>query len=174
MEPGLAAPAPARLQPPARRTPTEIRPAWTPGPGGPGPAPLYRRAGVLVTHEVLIVGDRRYGIAGLSRLRVGRCSRNPVTPWGAVLAGAVFAAVGVGVSLGLRSGEPGSLTYAVLAVAMAVPVLVALYAGHRARRTHELWGEHHGRTVLLFASTEEREFGQVTRALMRAREANLP
>jgi hypothetical protein len=137
-------------------------------------APLYRRAGVLVTYEMLIVGDRRYGTAGLSGLRVGRCSRNPVTAWVAVLAGAVFAAVGVGVSLGLRSGGPGSVTYAVLAAAVAVPTLVVLYAGHRARRSHELWGEYHGRTVLLFTSTDEREFGQVTRALLRAREAHLP
>lgn len=172
MEPGPA-PAPVRVQPPARRVPAEIRPARS-ADIGPGVAMLYRRAGVFVTYEALVVGDRRYAIAGLSGLRVGRCSRSPVTVWGAVLAGALFAAVGVGVSLALRPGAPSSVTYAVLAVAVAVPALAVLYAGRRARRSHELWGEHHGRTVLLFASTDEREFGQVTRALMRAREARLP
>ena len=44
--------------------------------------------------------------------------------------------------------------------------------GHRLRpRAFELWGEFRGMTVLLFSSDEERQYGQVTRALLRAQEA---
>ena len=35
----------------------------------------------------------------------------------------------------------------------------------------ELWGDFRGMTVLLFSSDEERQYGQVTRAILRAQEA---
>ena len=45
--------------------------------------------------------------------------------------------------------------------------------GHRMRpRAYELWGDYRGMTVLLFSSDEEREYGQVTRALLRAQEVD--
>jgi hypothetical protein len=133
--------------------------------------PLYRRRGVLVTYDVFESGGRRYRVDGLARLRTARCTRNPVTAWVAVLGGATVAAIGIGLSFGRHPAGPDRTTYAVLLVAAVVPTLVVLLAGRRARRSHELWGDYLGATTLLFASTDEREFGQVTRALLRAREA---
>ena len=44
--------------------------------------------------------------------------------------------------------------------------------GRRLRpRPWELWGDFRGMTVLLFSSDEERQYGQVTRAILRAQEA---
>jgi hypothetical protein len=161
-------PVPTRIPvvPQTRRRPAD---RVTPG----SPQPLYRHAGILVTYDVLAVGERRHAIAALSRLRTARCIRNPVTAWVAVLGGAVFAAVGVGISLGTHPSGPSAVTYAVLAIAVAVPVLVVICGGLRARRSHELWADHQGGAVLLYASTDLREFGQVCRAVMRAREAGL-
>jgi hypothetical protein len=139
-----------------------------------GSQPLYRHRGVLVTYDVLVVGERRHAIAGLSRLRTARCTRNPVIAWMAVLVGAVLAAVGVGITLGLHPSGPSRETYLVLAVAVTLPASVVLYGGHRARRSHELWADHQGQAVRLFAGTDAREFGQVCRAVMRAREAAAP
>ena len=148
----------------------EQSPTRTPD-GFPMSRPLYRRAGVLVTFDVFESAGHRYRVAGLARLRTARCTQNPVTAWVAVLAGAVIAAVGIAVSFGRHPSGPDSTTYAVLLVAAVLPILAVLYAGHRARRSQELWGEYLGTTTLLYASTDEREFGQVTRALLRAREA---
>jgi hypothetical protein len=94
-----------------------------------------------------------------------------VTGATAVLAGAVLAAVGVGISFGLQPGGPGPLTYSVLVAAVLAPAIIVLVAGHRAHRSHELWGDHGGTATLLYASRDEREFGQVTRAVLRACEA---
>ncbi|WP_018349600.1 DUF6232 family protein [Longispora albida] len=44
----------------------------------------------------------------------------------------------------------------------------------RIRRVWELWAEHRGVVTLIFTSRSERIFGQVRRALMRAREARPP
>jgi hypothetical protein len=176
MEPtaGMRTPGPAR--PTAGRQTTGRRmPAARPAPMfvavSRAATPLYRHAGVLVTYDLLEVNGHRYRVAGLRRLRTARSSRRTVTGATAVLAGAVLAAVGIGISFGLHPGGPGPLTYAVLAAAALLPTTAVLAAGRRARRSHELWGDHGGTTTLLYASTDEREFGQVTRAVMRACEA---
>lgn len=134
-------------------------------------APLYRQADVVVTYDILQVGDRRYRVSALSRLRTARGSDAPVTAAMVVLTAAVLAAVGVAVSLGRNPVGPSRETYLVLLAAALVPASIAVYGRLRARRRHELWAEHRGETVLLFQCRDEREFGQVTRALLRAHEA---
>ena len=50
---------------------------------------------------------------------------------------------------------------------------VVSYPVHRPRRPRwQLLAEHHGTTICLYSTTEERTFGQVKRALVRALEAN--
>ncbi|MBG6139458.1 DUF6232 family protein [Longispora fulva] len=49
-----------------------------------------------------------------------------------------------------------------------------LSAVFRVGRRWELWAEHRGAWVLLFATGSERIFGQVGRAVTRAREARQP
>jgi hypothetical protein len=137
----------------------------------PAAAPLYRHAGVVVTRDLFQVGDRRYRVAALRRLRTARGAQGPVTLVMAVLAAAVLAAVGVAVSFGRQPSGPGRETYLVLLAAVLTPATIFGYGRVRARRRHELWGEYQGETVLLYACPDEREFGQVTRALLRAHES---
>jgi hypothetical protein len=133
--------------------------------------PLYHRAGTVVTYDVLETGGNRYRIASLRGLRTARGEASPITWWTVVLSGTVLAAVGITVSFGRHPSGPRPLTYLMLMLAAVVPITIGLYSRHRARRSHELWGEYLGETRLLYADTDEREFGRVTRALLRAREA---
>ena len=139
----------------------------------PTPPPLYRHAGVLVTYDVLEVDGQRYRVAALRRLRTARGTRSPVTVAMVVLSAMVLAAIGVTLSLGRHHGTPHRETYLVLLACVAVPAVVALCTRRMGRRL-ELWGEYRGETVLLYACPDEREFGQVTRAVQRAREAAHP
>jgi hypothetical protein len=51
-------------------------------------------------------------------------------------------------------------------------VFVVLPARHRPwQQQYELWAMYHGRLVILFHTTDGREFGQVRRALLRAIES---
>jgi hypothetical protein len=50
--------------------------------------------------------------------------------------------------------------------------LLAASIGYRLHpRAYELWCEFRGMTILLLRSNSERHYGQITRALLRAREA---
>ena len=50
---------------------------------------------------------------------------------------------------------------------------IALVSARRRLRPRpwELWGDFRGMTMLLFSSDQERQYGQVTRAMLRAQEA---
>lgn len=79
---------------------------------------------------------------------------------------------GIGVALGYTGGlqRLSATAYLTLGAAAFVPVLLAA-VGHWLRPpAYELWGRYHGVMILLFSSDQERQFGQVTRALLRARE----
>ena len=162
--------------------PAVARSADVPGPrpAVAGPAsrragsPLYRHAGVVVTHDVLEVHHRRYRIAALSRLRTARGGHVPVTMAMVVLTAAVLASVGVAASFGREPAGPSRVTYLFLLAAVLGPALIAGYARYRARRRYELWGDYLGRSVLLYSCPDQREFGQVTRALLRAHETYHP
>lgn len=148
---------------------THRRPAARPA---PRPSALfYRRAGVVVSGDALQVPGHHYPMAELSNLRSSRRTADPATWWAVLLSGAVLATLGAVVSAAGQPAGQDRLTYPLLVVAAGCLAAIGLYARHRARRTYEVWGEFHGRTCLLFATTDIREFGQVTRALRRAREA---
>jgi hypothetical protein len=153
-------------------------PASRPAPSSPpsrrATSPLYRHGAVIVTRDVLQVDGRRYRIAELSRLRTARGRPLPGAMATVLLSAAVLAAVGVAISFGRQPGGPSRETYLVLLAAVLAPALVAGYTRYRARRRYELWGDHLGGTVLLYSCPDEREFGQITRALRRAQEIHHP
>jgi Family of unknown function (DUF6232) len=60
---------------------------------------------------------------------------------------------------------PTTASAVVLLAASAMIFGASLAAG---RRPHELWGIYQGRPTCLFQTTDERVFGQVSRALLRA------
>jgi hypothetical protein len=83
----------------------------------------------------------------------------------------ILAVSGVTLSLvtGLNHLRPQ--TYLALVVIAFVPFLIAMVGRRLRPRAYELWGDFRGMTILIFSSDEERQYGQVTRALVRAQEA---
>lgn len=132
---------------------------------------LYHRPGIRVTSEAFIVAGRRFPIAELTHLQTARGPHHRLTVRAVSVTTVVV--IGIGVALGY-TGDLHRLpatTYVLLGLAALVPVVLAA-VGHRWRPpAYELWGRYRGATVLLFSTDQERQFGQVTRALIRAREA---
>jgi hypothetical protein len=118
-----------------------------------------------------VVGERRYAISELSQLWIARGPRDPLTVRIVAVSGGVLA--GIGVALGYthalyRLSPP---SYLILGAATLVPVLLATLGNRWRPPDYELWGRYQGTTILLYCSDDERQFGRVTRALLRAREA---
>ncbi|MFG1915259.1 DUF6232 family protein [Micromonospora sp. NPDC048898] len=133
---------------------------------------LYARPGIIVTVDRFTVGRTSYRVADLTHLRTTRGPHDRV----AVRAVAITAGMvgGVGLLLGFTGGlqHLTAGAYLILGAVFLLPGVLAL-AGDRWRPPpHELWGWYGGAETLLFSADDERQFGQVTRALLRAREMN--
>ncbi|GAB2935863.1 hypothetical protein GCM10027280_24750 [Micromonospora polyrhachis] len=131
---------------------------------------LYRQPGICVTSTWFTVGGNRYPVSELSELHTARGPHDRLTVRAVGVTGVLLAAIGI--TLGYTGGlyRLTALAYLTLGILTLVPVLLAV-AGNRWRPpAYELWGTYRGTTTLLFTSDQEREFGQVTRALVRARE----
>lgn len=136
----------------------------------PPPTALYRQPGILVTSEAFVVAGRRFPVRDLSNLRTARGPHDRLTMRSVLVTGAVLGSVGIALSFSGARMSPTA--FLLLGAAAFVPIALVSF-GHRIRpRAYELWGDYRGMTVLLFSSDEEREYGQVTRALLRAQEAD--
>lgn len=134
-----------------------------------GPA-FYRQPGICVTPDWFIVAGRRFAIGDLTELRAARGARDRLT--GRAVAATAVVLAGIAMTIGFTRGldEVSAAGYLALLVAAFIPVALA-WVGDRFRpRPYELWGRHEGLLTLLFSTDEERQYGQVSRALMRARE----
>ncbi|MEH1056367.1 DUF6232 family protein [Micromonospora sp. CPCC 206171] len=131
---------------------------------------LYARPGIVVTTERFTVGRNTFAVADLTHLRMGRGPHDRLAARAVAVTATLITGVGVllGFSGGLQRLTAGA--YLTLGVVFLLPVLLAL-AGDRWRPpAYELWGHCGGVEVLLFSSDDERQFGQVSRALNQARE----
>lgn len=117
----------------------------------------------------LIVADRRYAITELSRLRTARGRRDPLTMRALALSGVVLGAIGA--MLATTGSHPATaVTYAAAVGVVLIPLTMAAI-GHRMRpRQYELWADYRGMATRLLVSDSERQYNQVCRALVRARE----
>lgn len=138
----------------------------------PIPAPpFYRQPGILVTQDWFVVAGRRFPVGELRRLRTARGPHHQLTIRSVTVTAVVLAGIGVTLGMTTELNHLSAQTYLALTAVAFVPFVVATL-GHRLRpRAFELWGEFRGMTMLLFSSDEERQYGQVTRALLRAQEA---
>jgi hypothetical protein len=124
-----------------------------------------------VTRDWFVVGGRRFPVGELHHLQTARGPAHQLTVRSVTVTAIVLAAIGITLGMTTELNNLSAQTYLALAAVAFVPFLVATI-GHRLRpRAYELWGEFRGMTVLLFSSDEERQYGQVTRALLRAQEA---
>ncbi|MEV0004047.1 DUF6232 family protein [Micromonospora sp. NPDC050980] len=137
------------------------------------PTLLYARPGIVVTAERFSVGRNSWPIADITQLRTARGPHDRLAVRAVAVSAALIASVGLllGFTGGLQRLTAGA--YVTLGAVGLLPLLLVL-AGDRWRPpAHELWGRVRGTEVLLFTSDDERQFGQVTRALRRAREGAL-
>jgi hypothetical protein len=57
-------------------------------------------------------------------------------------------------------------------LALAIPCLVGLFCARRWPAQYELLASYRGRQIVIFTTRDQTEFGQVSRAVHRAVEAN--
>jgi hypothetical protein len=133
--------------------------------------PLYRQPGILVTTESFVVAGRRFPIRDLSNLRTTRGPQDRFTARSVLVAAAVLGGVGLALAYTGDLGRQGPVVYLLLGAAAFVPIALVSARRRMRPRAWELWGDVRGVTMLLFSSDQERQFGQVTRALLRAQEA---
>ncbi|WP_433387178.1 DUF6232 family protein [Micromonospora sp. KLBMP9576] len=131
---------------------------------------LYARPGIIVTVDRFTVGRNSWQVAELTHLDIGRGPHDRVAVRAVAVTGAMI--VGVGLLLGFTGGlqRLTAGAYLVLGLVFLLPVLVAAVGDRWRPPAYELWGQRRGARMLLFSSDDERQFGQVTRALRRARE----
>jgi hypothetical protein len=143
-----------------------------PAPGAATPEPrrsvvwYYRNADVAVTNHYVHVGRDRYPIGELTDL--GH-SRGPAHP--SVLISGVIAVAQAPIMVPVVAILRSPIAFVLAAVVLVVPVCVALVSAHRWPPRRQLLARFRGRDLTLFSSHDEREFGQVARALQRAVEA---
>ncbi|SBT46480.1 DUF6232 family protein [Micromonospora auratinigra] len=144
-------------------------------PGSPrrsAPTLLYARPGIVVTAERFTVGRTSWPVAELTRLRTARGPHDRLALRAVAVSAALIGAVGV--LLGFTGGlqRLTASAYLTLGVVGLLPLLLVLLGDRWRPPAYELWGWHRGTEVLLFSSDDERQFGQVTRAVQRAREGS--
>ncbi|QOC90637.1 DUF6232 family protein [Micromonospora craniellae] len=147
-------------------------PRFAPGGTGRNPRLLYARPGIIVTADRFTVGRSSWRVAELTHLHTTRGDHDPVAARAVLVSTVVIG--GIGLLLGFTGGlhRLTAEAYLLLGAVFLVPVLLAA-AGDRWRPPpYELWGRRGEVEELLFSSDDEQQFGQVSRALRRAREMN--
>lgn len=140
---------------PAMPASASRRPVW-----------YYRSADVAVTSHHLHVRHHRYPLAELDELGVVRGPAHP-----AVLISSVIAVVQAPIVIPVVALVRSPIAFLLAAVLLVVPVVVAIVSSRRWPPRRELQARYRGRETVLFTTHDEREFGQVTRAVRRAVEA---
>jgi hypothetical protein len=119
---------------------------------------------VTVTDQRFATRGRTFTVAHLHDVRVARGSFDPV------VVGTTLAAVVVLVAVGASLFEMPPMAWPAMIVIATIPVSAAAVTYRLRPRPFELWAEYRGEMVQLFRSAEEKTFGHVCRALIRARE----
>lgn len=132
-------------------------------PTRPARVTFYNQRGVIVDDQSLLVNGARFPIADLYCIERGRGPLSPSTRAAMVVALGELLVV-TPVAFVFRSP-------AVLALALLTGLAAAggvLFCGRRWPASFHLWAEYQHRPTLLFTTWDEQEFGQVSRALLRA------
>jgi len=130
------------------------------------PRIFYNHNGIAVTDRNFIDAGVTFDLARLSNIVKERGGRHPGVNVSLVIA--VVEAALAGPFAGLsRSAVPLAIT----ALAILIPCLVAGYCCKRWPPAFQLHADYRGEPTVLFRTADEREFGQVSRALVRALDA---
>ena len=144
------------------------------------PAPprmLYQGLGVgtgvhvQVTTRSCVVNHIVYPMADLTHIGVARSGlRRPSVPATAGLLLALLILILATVAVVARWTIRLSIAVVVAVAATAAVTALPAAAAAVLRRPYQIWAQHHGAPVLLFATLDRQQHGQVARALLRARE----
>jgi hypothetical protein len=126
----------------------------------------YRQNGIVVTSQFFSAGGYRYEITSLAGLMRARGSLHP-----GVVIGMVTAVAEAVIIVPLVSVVRAPVAWLVSFAALLIPCVIGYICARRWPPQYELLATYRGREVTLFTSRDEREFGQVTRAVQRALEA---
>jgi hypothetical protein len=143
-----------------------------PAPGSAMPPPrrsviwYYRDADIAVTNQYFHRGRERFAIPELTELGVVRGPAHP-----SVLISGVIAVAQAPVAVPVVAVFRSPMAFVLAAIVLVVPVVVAFVCAHRHPPVQQLLARYRGRVRALFSTTDARAFGQVTRALQRAIEA---
>jgi hypothetical protein len=124
----------------------------------------YQRGGIVVTDQHLTVDGERFNIAELSN--VWMC-RSPQRSAAFVAAPVVMVVLEIAASL-WNAGWQVAAGFASVALVSSV---IAATVWSRKRRRYELWATCRGNDVRLLTIADAKTYGQLCRALIRAREA---
>lgn len=150
----------------------ERTPQLSDGPPEPPRRPMtiyYHKGGVQVTSRYLSVDGDRYELAELTDITRTRGAVHPGVVVGLVTAGAEAVIIAPLVEMMDAVGAPA--VWLLATVALSVPCVVGFVCARRWPAEYELVCWYRGHQIAVFATRDEREFGQVTRALCRAVEA---
>jgi hypothetical protein len=126
---------------------------------------------IQVTTRSCVVNGVRYPISGLSEFATGR-GRRELGRRDRITALAGVALVLVVVVVAICTGWTRQVWIALAAailVTVAVSVLPAVL-GVALRRPYQIWARYQDTPLLLFVTEDPEQYGQVARALIRARE----
>lgn len=115
----------------------------------------------------------QYPVAELNLVGAARGGRDVFRPRRALTLAVVVVALVVAV-VAIGSGRTREVWAAVAVSAAATVAITALPSvlGRFLRRSFQIWALYRGTQVLLFDTDDEEQYGQVARALIRAREVN--
>lgn len=132
----------------------------------PGRSPgttFYNQRGIAVTDQWLIVYGKRFPIVELYHLERARGPMSsPVRA--ALLVG--LAELAVVAPVAYVFSTPAAWAIAALTAAAALGGV--MFSGRRWPASFQMWADYRSRPTLLFETGDEQEFGQVSRALIRA------
>jgi hypothetical protein len=126
---------------------------------------------IRVTTRWCVVDDHQYPVAELTLVGAARGERDPLRARNAV--GLVLVVIVLVLTvIAIRSGRTREIwtALAVTAAATAAVTFLPAALGRFLRRTFQIWALYRGAPVLLFDTADQEQYGQVARALIRARE----
>jgi Family of unknown function (DUF6232) len=129
---------------------------------------FYRGPHAWITDQVFRASRPHYQEFRVAELGEVQVVRNGVESsalaWTGVVAALIIGATGVGLVVYAPELWPA------LAVAVVASVVFGSYYWNSQRPSYQLWAWYGPHLVLLFACDDDLEFGQVSRALQRAKE----
>lgn len=129
----------------------------------PGFTAFYHQRGVAVTDRWLVIHGTRFPIAELHHLER---ARGPLPSPARRSIHLGLAALLVAAPMALVFSTPAAWAIAALTAAAALGGM--MFSCRRWPASYQMWADYRSRPTLLFETRDEQEFGQVSRALIRA------